>query len=351
MLKNYFLTAWRNIRRNSFYSLLNIAGLAMGLAVGILILLWVKDELSFDSFHKQAEHIYRINSHLGTGAEAQVWTEAPGPLAVFARNSIPEVAKAVRVINRGDKYLVTYGAKTFLESNTVFADPDFFSVFDFPLLEGKRAHPFTDDHSIVITQSIAGKYFGNADPMGKVLVFDKKGNFTVTGVIADFPANSAINYDIIFPNQAVKRNIKRFPEDFMFRLKVSEWEAIRLQFVTASNTDISLRSQNVILKDARGQHRKYMPCAFTEQGVAMLSGVLNSEKAINMNISIMRAFVEIRIIMFRQLDLKVQLKEIKDRLGEHDVQLSQIYDAMENLLDEKAAERKWEERERIAFKK
>ena len=199
MLKNYFLTAWRNIRRNSFYSLLNIAGLAIGLAVGILILLWVKDELGFDRFHKQADHIYRVNSHLGTGADAQVWTEAPGPLAVFARHSIPEVAKAVRVINRGNKYLVASGATAFLETNTVYADPDFFTVFDFPLLEGNRAHPFTDDYSIVITKSMAGKYFGNTDPIGRVLVFDKKDNFTVTGVLADFPANSSINYDIIFP--------------------------------------------------------------------------------------------------------------------------------------------------------
>ena len=94
-----------------------------------------------------------------------------------------------------------------------------------------------------------------------------------------------------------------------------------------------------------------MPYAFTEQGVAMLSGILNSNKAISMNISIMRAFVEIRKIIFKQLDLKEQLKEIKDRLGEHDTQLTQIYDAMENLLDEKAAQRKWDDRERIGFKK
>jgi putative ABC transport system permease protein len=212
MLKNYLLTAWRNIRRNSFYSFLNIAGIAIGLAVGILILLWVKDELSFDRFHKQADYVYRINSHLGTGADVQVWTEAPAPLAVFARNSIPEVAKAVRVIDRGNKFLITYGAKTFLESNTVFADPDFFIVFDFPLLKGNRAHPFIDDHSIVITQSMARKYFGDTDPMGKVLVFDKKNNFTVTGVLADFHANSSINYDVIFPMDLWAQIILRIGE-------------------------------------------------------------------------------------------------------------------------------------------
>jgi phage regulator Rha-like protein len=88
-----------------------------------------------------------------------------------------------------------------------------------------------------------------------------------------------------------------------------------------------------------------LPYAFTEQGVAMLSGILNSDKAIKMNIAIMRAFVEVRKVLLKQSDLKEQMKEIKERLGEHDVQLNQIYDAMENLLDEKAAQRKWDERE------
>ncbi len=83
----------------------------------------------------------------------------------------------------------------------------------------------------------------------------------------------------------------------------------------------------------------------------MLSGILNSDKAINMNIAIMRAFVEVRKILLQQSDLKEQLNQIKERLGEHDAQLNQIYDAMENLLDEKAAQRKWAERERIGFKK
>lgn len=96
---------------------------------------------------------------------------------------------------------------------------------------------------------------------------------------------------------------------------------------------------------------RYLPHAFTEQGVAMLSGILNSDKAISMNIAIMRAFVEIRKILLRQNDIKEQLAQIRERLGEHDVQLNQIYDAMENLLDEKAAERKWDERDRIGFKK
>ena len=151
-------------------------------------------------------------------------------------------------------------------------------------------------------------------------------------------------------NQAVKRNIKRFPEDFMFRLTDGEWESIRSQAVTASQSTSGMRSQIVTASQSK-RNAGVNPYAFTEQGVAMLSGILNSDKAISMNIAIMRAFVEIRRIVLQQSDVKQQLLDIKERIGEHDIQLSQIYDALENLLDEKAAERKWEQRERIGFKK
>lgn len=165
-------------------------------------------------------------------------------------------------------------------------------------------------------------------------------------------------------NLAVKRNIGRFPADFMFQLTREEYESLRFQNETSNppnptqplrfqigslDTDDSLRFQIETLKPGRGQHSKYLPYAFTEQGVAMLSGVLHSEKAINMNIAIMRAFVEVRRALLQPSDTR--LKELWDRLNEHDVQLSQIYDAMENLLDEKAAQKKWDQRERIGFKK
>jgi hypothetical protein len=161
-------------------------------------------------------------------------------------------------------------------------------------------------------------------------------------------------------NQSVKRNIKRFPEDFMFRLESPEWEQLQPQILTAPK-DFVLRSQIVTSKTPRDLKPpsltlkgsggvRYLPYAFTEQGVAMLSGILNSDKAIQMNITIMRAFVESRRLAFQNMDLRTQLKEIKEVLEVHDNQLNQIYDAMENLLDEKAAQRKWDERERIGFK-
>lgn len=148
-------------------------------------------------------------------------------------------------------------------------------------------------------------------------------------------------------NLAVKRNITRFPGDFMFQLTREEFEILRFQIETSINDSNALNKQIVTTK-SRGGNR-YLPYAFTEQGVAMLSGIINSDKAISMNIAIMRVFVEIRRMLLLQNDLKEQLKEIKTKLGNHDEQLNQIYEAMENLLDEKAAQRKWENRERIGF--
>jgi len=168
-------------------------------------------------------------------------------------------------------------------------------------------------------------------------------------VMLDFDLAELYEVETKVLNQAVKRNIERFPPDFMFRLSQIEWQAMRSQSVTASGST-SLRLEPVVLSQNK-RNTNFTPYAFTEQGVAMLSGVLHSNKAVNMNIAIMRAFVEIRKIFLKQNDLKEQFKEIKNRLGEHDVQLNSIYDAMENLLDEKAAQRKWDDRERIGFKK
>jgi hypothetical protein len=165
-------------------------------------------------------------------------------------------------------------------------------------------------------------------------------------VMLDFDLAALYEVETRVLNQSVKRNMKRFPDDFMFQLKHGEFEQLRFQ-VDALNKGMS--SQFVMTYPSK-RPSTALPYAFTEQGIAMLSGVLNSDKAIAMNIAIMRVFVEVRQIIFRQNDLKEQLKEIKERLGEHDTQLNAIYDAMENLLDEKAAQRKWDDRVRIGFK-
>jgi len=170
-------------------------------------------------------------------------------------------------------------------------------------------------------------------------------------VMLDFDLAALYEIETRILNQAVKRNLARFPKDFMFQLTKEEYDHYKNQIEAIDKPNDALRSQIVILKTSPRSHAKYLPYAFTEQGVAMLSGVLNSDKAIQMNIAIMRAFVEVRRIIFRQADIVQQLQEIKERITEHDTQLSSIYDALENLLDENAAGRKWNDRERIGFKK
>ena len=143
-------------------------------------------------------------------------------------------------------------------------------------------------------------------------------------------------------NEQVKRNKERFPVDFMFKITVKEWNSIQSQIATGSQ-----------------KHRGSAPYAFTEHGVTMLASVLRSKKAIDMNIAIVRAFIAIKELVNKHKDLHEQIHElrleIQSRIGEHDVQLASIYDALENLLDKKEEEniikQKWLERERIGFKK
>ena len=168
-------------------------------------------------------------------------------------------------------------------------------------------------------------------------------------VMLDFDLASLYEVETKVLNQAVKRNMERFPEDFMFRLSASEWDSMRSQIVTAYE-EIPNTSSQIVMISQNKRNNSITPYAFTEQGVAMLSGVLRSERAINMNIAIMRAFVDVRKILLKQSNINEQLLEIKERLGEHDVQLNELYDAMDNMLDEKIAQLKWKDRERIGFK-
>ncbi len=168
-------------------------------------------------------------------------------------------------------------------------------------------------------------------------------------VLLDFDLAQLYEVETKVLNQAVKRNLKRFPQDFMFRLNVTEWQSVRSQFVTAYEKGEGTWSQ-IVTTSQDSRRRDSTPYAFTEQGVAMLSGILQSDKAINMNIAIMRAFVEIRKLTLQQNNTAEQLREIVNRLSEHDIQLSSIYDTLENMLDEKAAQKKWEDREKIGFR-
>ena len=198
MLKNYLKIAWRNLLKNSFYSLINCLGLTVGLAVGILILLWVQDELSFDRFHQQADTIYKLENRVGTGSSQQIWTSTVAPIADFAKRELPEVKDAVRLTYNGRYTLFKYKDKIFNEENTSFTDPSLFTIFDFGLVQGNTAKPFPDDHSVVLTEATAKRYFGAENPLGKTITSNNI-SFTVSGVIRDIPENSSIKKDMFLP--------------------------------------------------------------------------------------------------------------------------------------------------------
>jgi len=166
-------------------------------------------------------------------------------------------------------------------------------------------------------------------------------------VMLDFDLAALYEVETKVLNQAVKRNVERFPDDFMFRLTASEWSPIRSQIVTT----LSQNTHYQFVGTLENRGYRVFPYAFTEQGIAMLSGVLRSERAVQMHIAIMRAFVAIRKVLIEQNDFREQIRQIKEKLGDHDAQLGQIYEALENMLDEKAEQRKWEDRPRIGFKK
>ena len=154
-------------------------------------------------------------------------------------------------------------------------------------------------------------------------------------VMLDFDLAYLYEVDTKILNQAVKRNLDRFPVDFMFKLTEKEWK--------------NLLIQNSIISQSKRKN-SLLPFAFTEHGVAMISGVLKSEKAVKMNISIIRMFIEMKRVLIKNATIKGQLQEMRERIGEHDVQLNKIYDTIEHLLDLTINRVKWNERNIIGFK-
>jgi putative ABC transport system permease protein len=199
MIGNYFKIAWRNLLKSKFYSVINVAGLTLGLGVGMLILLWVQDELCFDRFHRQSGEIYKLENRVGTGSSKQIWTTTVAPIAMLGKRELPEIRDGVRMTYNGSYILFRYQDKVFNEENSSFTDPSFFSVFDFNLIKGNTVTPFPDDNSVVLTETTARKYFGDEDPVGKVLMANNKTSFTVSGVVKDFSKNSTIQGDLFLP--------------------------------------------------------------------------------------------------------------------------------------------------------
>ncbi len=190
MIKNYLKIALRVIKKHKGYSFINIAGLAVGIACCVLILLWVQDELSFDTFHENYKELYRTNLNI----EGQWTSSSPWALAPILKREYPEVLLATRY--RFSTLLITHAEKSFYEQSA-FVDPDFFEMFTFPMVKGDLKNPFPTLNSVVITERTANKYFGREDPIGKTLTINDRTKFSVTGVIQDIPSNSTLEFDIL----------------------------------------------------------------------------------------------------------------------------------------------------------
>ncbi|WP_266368351.1 ABC transporter permease [Tellurirhabdus rosea] len=197
MLTNYLKIAWRNLVRNKAFSAINIAGLSLGMATCLLILLFVQQELSYDRFHQKADRIVRVvfkaSMNGGKIREASVMP----PVAQTLKADYPEVLGATRLREAGLP-IVTYKDKSFKETGVAFADSNVFDVFTLPLLAGNARTALSQPNTVVISRKTAEKYFGKEDPLGKVLTLrDWKAPFTVTGVMENLPAQSHFHFDLL----------------------------------------------------------------------------------------------------------------------------------------------------------
>ena len=198
MIRNYFFVALRNIARHKVFTFLNIAGLAIGMSASLLILLWVQDELSYDRFNKKAENIYRVEEdQFYSGARYHV-TVTPHPSGPVWKEKIPEIVEQAR-INPLPRILFRNGDKIFFESSIVASDSGLFNMFTMPLLRGDAATALNAPHSIVLSEKLADKYFGETNPLGQTLTLDNKHQFMVTGVMKEIPDNSIFTFEGVIP--------------------------------------------------------------------------------------------------------------------------------------------------------
>lgn len=196
MLRNFFTIALRNCWRNKATSLIHILGLALGIATFLLIVLFIQHERSYDRYNKQADKIARVTFHgQMNGNDVREATVMPAVGADLQRE-FPEIQAATRIVSQGF-HRISYGDRTFREDALAFVDSNFFRVFTLPLIEGDPRTALQQPNSVVITRAVAKRYFGDEDPMGKVLEFkDDKEAMTVTGLIDRVPDNSHFHFDL-----------------------------------------------------------------------------------------------------------------------------------------------------------
>lgn len=198
MFKSYLRIAFRNIFRSKLFSIVNILGLTFGMSSALLIFLWVNDELGVNQFHSRIDRIYKVMENQ-TYSEGRIFTfeATPAPMAPVLASEYPEIEAATRWTWPTNP-LLQYGDKSFKDEGR-WVDPEFLYMFDFPLVRGDKATALKDKNSIVLTQRLAKKLFGDEDPMGKVIVMDTKESYQVSAIISDPPENSQLKFEYLAP--------------------------------------------------------------------------------------------------------------------------------------------------------
>ncbi len=246
MFKNYLKIAFRNLFRQKVYSFINLAGLAIGMASCILILLWVTDELSYDRFYQNADRLYRVTDHEKyTNGEEVNFSMNPADLAPTLLAEYPEIENVAR-LRRVGSVVIQYGEKSFSEENLAGADPAFLKMFTMPFIEGDAAQALSGPSSVVISQKMAQKFFAGENPIGKTIRIDDRLDFQVTGVMQDIPSNSHLKIDFLVPFPALKE----------FGYPVEGWEswAFTTYVLLQKNADYHLVAQKIT--NTIKQHQK-----------------------------------------------------------------------------------------------
>jgi len=212
MLKNYLLTAWRNIVRHKGYSFINVIGLAVGLAACLLVYLFVRQELNYDRHYERADRIFRVAMEAATPEKTTRDAASQFPMVHALRRDYPEIEQATRIFIPSSG-LVEANERSFTRERIAFSDADLFRIFTFPVLRGQVGNLLADPRSLVLSETAARRYFGTIDVVGRTLRFDKRFPFQVAAVIRDMPPLSHFHFDLILPFSAIGKDYFRFEPD------------------------------------------------------------------------------------------------------------------------------------------
>jgi len=197
MIKNYFIITLRNLLRQKGYSIINILGLAIGFAAFILIFLHVINELSYDTFHARADRIFRVSVNGMVAGDALHVAVSAAPTGEAMVRDIPQIVKSTRIDQFPQSVHFSYNERNFYQEGLLFVDSTFFDIFSFEMIRGNPQKALVDPYSLVLTSTVANKFFGNEDPIGKTIRMNNNAGFTVTGIVQDPPPNSHFTFEVL----------------------------------------------------------------------------------------------------------------------------------------------------------